>query len=544
MTLCVNPKCQRPENSDQTAFCQTCGSELLLEGKYRVQSELGAGGFGKTYVVEAQGESLPQVLKVLINPMDKAVELFQREAEVLAQLHHPGIPRVEDDGYFVFFPRNADEPLHCLIMEKIEGLNLQEYMEQRGNRPVNQKLVLQWLIEIVKILEMVHSQHFFHRDIKPSNIMLRTDGRLALIDFGTAREVTGTYMAKQAARGVTGIISTGYTPVEQLNGQAVQQSDFYALGRTISYLLTAREPSDIYDPVTDEFHWQDHAPQVNPEFADFLDQMMARIPKHRPPNTASILDSLERINTFIRTQDPVVNPGQSGNSAAPPISSPPFPAPPSAPINPGGPQSSPPPLSQPVSGPYSVPGANSSVPQAPVSAPGSQGNWNSQPVGFMGQSAYSAGTSGAFAAPSGVRYANFVARCVATLMDLSIIGILAFLVSLVFGTILEEEFGQGVGYATGYVLGYVSLLGVPLFTWLYFAWWESSRRQASPGKQLMRLKVVSSVNGEKLPFGKATVRFMCKLLSTVILVGFPMMLFSKNKQALHDVLAETFVIEV
>ena len=172
-----------------------------------------------------------------------------------------------------------------LMMEKIEGLNLQEYMEQRGNRPVNQKLVLKWFMEIVEILDMVHSQNFFHRDIKPSNIMLRTDGRLALIDFGTAREVTGTYVAKQEARGVTGIISAGYTPIEQLNGQAVLQSDFYALGRTISYLLTARDPSDIYNAVTDEFPWQQFVPNVHPDFADFLDQMMARVPKYRPPNT-------------------------------------------------------------------------------------------------------------------------------------------------------------------------------------------------------------------------------------------------------------------
>lgn len=544
MTLCVNPKCQRPENSDQTSFCQTCGSELILDGKYRVQSELGAGGFGKTYVVEAPGSSVPMVLKVLINPMDKAVELFKREAEVLAQLHHPGIPRVEEDGYFVLFPRNADEPLHCLIMEKIEGLNLQEYMEQRGNRPVNQKLVIQWFIEIVKILEMVHSQHFFHRDIKPSNVMLRNDGRLALIDFGTAREVTGTYMAKQAAKGVTGIISTGYTPVEQLNGQAVQQSDFYALGRTISYLLTAKEPSDIYNPVTDEFPWQGHAPQVNPEFADFLDQMMARIPKYRPPNTASILESLDRLSDFIRTQDPVVNPGQSGASSAPPISSPPFPGQP--PISqPGGPQSSPPALSQPVSGPYSVPGANvSGANVPPVSNLGSQGDWNAQPAGFMGQSAYSAGASGAAYAPGAVRYASFTTRLIAVMIDLSLIGIFAFIVSFVIGIAVEEEFGEGVGYATGYVLGYVALFGVPLLTWFYFSWLESSRRQASLGKQLMRLKIVSSTNGQKITFGKATVRFMCKLLSMVILVGLPLALFSKNKQALHDVLAETLVIEV
>ena len=541
MTLCVNPKCQRPENSDQTSFCQNCGSELVLDGKYRAKSELGAGGFGKTYVIEESGEKTPKVLKVLINPMEKAVELFKREAEVLAQLHHPGIPRVEKDGYFVLFPRNAEEPLHCLVMEKIEGLNLQEYMEQRGNRPVNQKLVLQWFIEIVKILEMVHSQHFFHRDIKPSNIMLRTDGRLALIDFGTAREVTGTYMAKQAAKGVTGIISTGYTPVEQLNGQAVQQSDFYALGRTISYLLTAKEPSDIYDAVTDEFHWHQHAPQVNADFADFLDQMMARIPKYRPPNTTSILESLERLSQFIKTQDPVVNPGQSGASSAPPISSPPFPAPPTPPIS----QETPAPPSPPVSAPYSVPGANTSggyPSQPPVSNPGNSG-WNSQPVGLMGQSAYSAGTYGASqVAPGAIRYANFMGRTVAAFLDLSLIGILSVVLSFVIGFVIQEEFGDPFE-AAGAVLAVFIVFIIPIATWLYFAFFESSRRQGSWGKQLMNIKVVSSRDGQKISFGKATGRFVGKLLSMLVIVGYPIALFSQKKQALHDLMAETIVIE-
>lgn len=531
MTLCINPKCQRPENSEQTAFCQTCGSELVLEGIYRAQSELGCGGFGKTFEVTSTDGQPPKVLKVLINPMEKAVELFKREAEVLEKLNHPGIPRVDADGYFVYFARNAEAPIHCLIMEKIDGLDLQEYIAQRGNRPVNQKLVLQWLIEVVKILEIVHSQNFFHRDIKPSNIMLRNDGRLALIDFGTAREVTGTYMAKQAVRGVTGIISTGYTPIEQLNGQAIQQSDFYALGRTMSYLLTAKEPSDIYNAVTDEFPWQQFAPNVHPDFADFLDQMMTRIPKYRPPNTQSILQSLNRLSQFIQTQDPVVNSSHSSPST-PPISQP-ISQPPSIPIPPISQPSSPPPISQPpsipvppISQPSSPPPISQpSSPQALFSSPALQ----SQPLAFEESPHHGSN-----------QFGRFIERTVAAAIDLSLLGLTTVFLAIVIGIQLEDNY-EGVSEAIGSVLAVFIMFVHPLMTWLYFSILHSSKSQATFGKQLMKLQV-TGMNGSRLSFGKATARFMCKLLSVLCLIGYPLALFSKESQALHDMMAETRVI--
>ncbi|KST64923.1 protein kinase domain-containing protein [Mastigocoleus testarum] len=293
MILCINPKCQNPQNPDNTIFCQSCGSELLLQGRYRVHRELGGGGFGKTYeLINRTGEA--KVLKILINHHPKAIELFQREAEVLKILNHSGIPKVEADGYFVYFPK-SQEQLHCLVMEKIEGLDLYEYIKQRDNRPIEQQLAVEWLKELTVILQQVHSQKFFHRDIKPPNIMLRSNGGLALIDFGTVRQVTGTYVAKQAIGEVTGVISKGYTPPEQINGQAMQQSDFFALGRTFVYLLTAKDPNQFYDPQTDELKWRDAVPGVSPKFADFLDRMMTRLPSQRPANTIEILQELTLI---------------------------------------------------------------------------------------------------------------------------------------------------------------------------------------------------------------------------------------------------------
>jgi parallel beta-helix repeat protein len=321
MSLCINPHCSNTNNPDNILFCQACGSELLLEGRYRVMKQLGGGGFGKTYTVNEARSNILKVLKVLINYDPKAIELFQREAEVLKLLQHPGIPKVESDAYFVYFPRDSQQPLHCLVMEKIEGLDLYEYMKQRGYRPINPKLAVQWLTEIVTILQQVHSQNFFHRDIKPSNIMLRADGSLVLIDFGTARSVTATYMAKQSQGQVTGVISAGYTPMEQINGQAVPQSDFFALGRTFVYLLTAREPTDpaIYNVYTDEVDWRSCAANIIPKLADLIDKMIARFPQARPANTQEILQSLAEINKKLHSPQAEFQP------SVPPTTPPPTP---------------------------------------------------------------------------------------------------------------------------------------------------------------------------------------------------------------------------
>ena len=302
MNLCINPECKKPHNSDTTIFCQGCGSELLLDGRYRVVQELGQGGFGTTYEI-IDVNSRPWVLKVLTDNHPKYVELFRQEAEVLSILKHPGIPKTDVDGYFIYFPRDREEPLHCLVMEKIEGLNLSEYIKQRGDRPIKPKRVLRWLAELALILEQVHNENFFHRDIKPSNIMLRANGCLALIDFGTAREVTGNYLEKMAAGEITGVVTQGYTPMEQMRGKAVMQSDFYALGGTAIYLLTTKNPSSFYDFTQDKVIWRNAVPQIVPEFADLIDRMLAFSPAKRPSNSREIFNQIIAIDPSLQILD-------------------------------------------------------------------------------------------------------------------------------------------------------------------------------------------------------------------------------------------------
>jgi serine/threonine protein kinase len=143
MSLCINPNCEQPDHAgnDGSRFCQSCGSDLVLQDRYRVMRLLNnKSGFGQVY--EAYERSSPKVLKVLKdahNQNPKAVQLFEQEAWVLSHLHTTGVPHVDAEGYFKFYPRNATEPLHCLVMEKIDGPNLKEWMRQQGNHPISEK---------------------------------------------------------------------------------------------------------------------------------------------------------------------------------------------------------------------------------------------------------------------------------------------------------------------------------------------------------------------------------------------------------------------
>jgi serine/threonine protein kinase len=303
MNLCINPHCSNPKNADNNLLvCSSCGSNLLLEGRYRATRLLGEGGFGKTYSVSDRGR-FPKVLKVLIKNTPKAVELFKREAEVLSRLNILGLPKGEE--YFTFTPGKSQEPVHCFVMQKIEGENLQDWMSKRDNRPIGEKKARLWLEELVHILSDIHENQLFHRDIKPSNIMLSQDGLLVLIDFGTVREITDTYESKHAAKQITTNHTPGYAPLEQYCGQASPQSDFFALGRTFVYLLTGKHPTEFNNPYehdlyTDELeNWREAAPHVSPVFADFIDRLMAQPLQKRFADTQTILQKLQEIDEIL-----------------------------------------------------------------------------------------------------------------------------------------------------------------------------------------------------------------------------------------------------
>ncbi|MEM9218719.1 MAG: CHASE2 domain-containing protein [Cyanobacteria bacterium P01_F01_bin.150] len=289
--------------------------DRLCNQRYAVLTPLGQGGFSQTFEVDDAGTI--KVLKALSENYPKAVDLFQREFKVLSQLRHPGIPLVESDGYFTVMPAvekdsSSDapgEPCHCLIMERVPGVDLREWLKQQDHHPLRQDRALEWLNQLAEILVQLHHQNCFHRDIKPSNIMLRPDGQLVLIDFGAVREITETFLHKQEDDVTsTHLYSRGYTPMEQMQGRSVPQSDFFALGRSFVHLLTGANPLDFStDFETGDLLWREHAPHVSVVLADLIDRLMAPFVAKRPASADHLLAEIVAVRKAVaRNESPLL----------------------------------------------------------------------------------------------------------------------------------------------------------------------------------------------------------------------------------------------
>jgi serine/threonine protein kinase len=185
--------------------------------------------------------------------------------------------------------------------------------------------------------------------------MLKADGHLVLIDFGTARTITHVSSFEEPSTQATRIMSALYTPLEQMKGKPVPQSDFFALGRTFVYLLTGQDLSDLYNAEADTLDWRGNAPHLSSKLADFLDQLMAPFIAQRPANADAMLQQLIDIQHELYTSSAILTPAQFGDAptqlaAHRYVQSPP--PPPPAPSPPPPPDPSP--LSSPSPSPSSL----------------------------------------------------------------------------------------------------------------------------------------------------------------------------------------------
>lgn len=305
MSYCINPDCESRENPHELAACESCGTPLLINNRFHILHPLHLKPYDISDVFEVidtdENETI-KVMKVLKIPDQKHVELLEREAYALRRLIRTRVPKTGLNDYFVVNYSHFTHPLHCLVMEKIEGQNLEEWVEQYGK--ISQKLALNWLTQLLEILKYLHENHFFHRDIKPTNIIIRPDGQLVLIDFGSVREVSSTYLSKLSAGfkqeefyepSVTITGTAGYIPLEQVNGKVIPQSDFYALGRTIVHLVTGIHPINLLeDDKTGKLIWRNQAPHISNTFANLLEWLMEPRIFKRPLNAQTILQELSR----------------------------------------------------------------------------------------------------------------------------------------------------------------------------------------------------------------------------------------------------------
>jgi serine/threonine protein kinase, bacterial len=194
---------------------------------------------GTTYLVwNAAGFAKPtglpqgklQVLKEMnadVARIPKAQELFEREAQTLRALSHPGIP-----CYYDFF---LEDDKKYLVMELVHGQDLEKKIRQLG--PASPKQAIAWMIQVCQVLDYLHQRTvpIIHRDIKPSNLLVRNlDCRIVVLDFGAVKAV--------GAPSGTRIGAEGYCAPEQAQGRPLIQSDLYAIGTSLIYLLTGKSP--------------------------------------------------------------------------------------------------------------------------------------------------------------------------------------------------------------------------------------------------------------------------------------------------------------
>lgn len=319
---------QGHRNLPENRFCSACGEKLLtaaqpgliLGDRYRVVYELGHGGFGRTYLAEDVNrfneacvlkEFAPQVQESYA--IQKAEELFAREAGVLYKLQHPQIPRFRE----LFRATLEERDRLFLVQDYVEGSTYRQLLEIRQQQGLtfSEREIRQLFRQILPVLHYIHSLGVIHRDISPDNLILRSTDQLpVLIDFGGVKQIAATATLKYTSTAettapVTRLGKVGYAPEEQMQqGIVSSQSDLYALAVTALVLLTGKEPIELLDPLDPLGHsqrWQQFV-SLSPEFRALLTELLAVDPDDRLPSAQAVLQTLDRDPD--RIPDPAVSP--------------------------------------------------------------------------------------------------------------------------------------------------------------------------------------------------------------------------------------------
>lgn len=300
MICCLNPDCQNPQNPDGSKFCQSCDTPLvpLLRNRFRIIRVLSdEGGFGRTYLAEDTDKLNDSCVVKQLAPkfqgtwaQKKAMELFSQEAKRLQELgEHPQIPTLL--AYF-----EQDNCLY-LVQQFIDGNNLLQ--ELRLRKHYKDSDIQSLLLDLLPILKFIHSRGVIHRDIKPENIIRRKrDGRLILIDFGSAKQLTAAVQKKYG----TSIGSHGYSAIEQIrDGKAYPASDLFSLGATCFHLLTGLSPFQLWIEHGYSWvkNWQDCLEDSrSAELIIILDKLLQPDLKNRYQSADEIIKDLGKKNVY------------------------------------------------------------------------------------------------------------------------------------------------------------------------------------------------------------------------------------------------------
>jgi serine/threonine protein kinase len=274
-----------------------------INNRYEIQKVLGQGSFGRTYLAyDTQRFGDLCVLKEFLPAnraeyvIQKSRELFEREARVLYQINHPQIPK-----FLAWF---TEQDRLFLVQQYINGQTyshlLHERISQQG-QAFSETEVIQWLKDLLSVLDYLHGIKIIHRDISPENVMFSHDqSKPVLIDFGLVKEtITQLWSvdpnSPQEYTQASIIGKYGYAPPEQIRlGQCYPSSDLYALAVCAVVLLTGKNPKLLMDQSL-EWQWHSYV-DISEDLAQILDKMLAEKPRQRYQSAQEILTQLELVN--------------------------------------------------------------------------------------------------------------------------------------------------------------------------------------------------------------------------------------------------------
>ncbi|MEH2459459.1 serine/threonine-protein kinase [Nostoc sp.] len=324
-------------NNGSSRFCTHCGEPLplavgqVVDNRYQIIRHLGQGGFGRTYLAEDINKShqtcvlkefAPQVQEQ--QDLQKAKELFEREANVLKKLQHPQIPRFHASLQV----KIGTKDFFFLVQDYVDGDNYYQLLEQRKSqgKTFSEEEVITLLQQILPVLSYIHSRDVVHRDLSPDNLIWRRSDNLpVLIDFGGVKQLPASqgFWRTKLVGNNTLLGKKGYAPEEQLRqGKVFLSSDLYSLAVTTLVLLTGQEPQKLYDSYQGIWAWGKEI-RVSPQLEVVLKKMLAYKPSDRYEGADQILKDLPSptaskstgnyITTKIKTM--VVAPGRQRASA-------------------------------------------------------------------------------------------------------------------------------------------------------------------------------------------------------------------------------------
>lgn len=279
--------------------------------RYQIQKVIGQGSFGRTYLAsDSQRFDDACVLKEFVPSskaeytIQKARQLFEREAKVLYQINHPQIPK-----FLAWF--TANERLF-LVQEYINGKTYSQILSERQQQGqlFSETEVIQWLKDLLSVLDYLHKINIIHRDISLENMMLPYEkSQPVLIDFGLVKEAItkiefGNENAQQHYTQASIVGKYGYAPPEQIRlGHCYPCSDIYALGVCTVVLLTGKRPELLID---ESLEWQWHFyTNISDTLTQILNKMLAEKPKQRYQSAKEALTDIEPLALSQKTSEPL-----------------------------------------------------------------------------------------------------------------------------------------------------------------------------------------------------------------------------------------------